>query len=103
MLGANADMPAACPQLSTKHKTGGGAAAELTAWPEFHNGAAAGLSLAGPPAGAGASATTSGAGAARAWVTLPRQDGPSYEHAGLLLALGLRGQLGQLTWADLYT
>lgn len=91
-------------------RAGGGAAAELTAWPEFHNGAASGLSLAAapPPApGAGEGGAAAGAGGAggllgRAWVTLARQEGPGYAQAGLLLALGLRRQLEQLTWTDLY-
>jgi anaphase-promoting complex subunit 1 len=93
---------------------GGGAAAELTAWPEFHNGVATGLRLAPPPMVDGGAAAGGGGGGDgnrpspaslfdRAWVTLAKQEGPSYAHAGLLMALGLRGRLEQLTWTDLYT
>jgi anaphase-promoting complex subunit 1 len=80
----------------TQRPAGGGAAAELTAWPEFHNGVATGLCLA-PSNGA------DGGLLGRAWVSLVKGDGPSYAHAGLLMALGLRGQLDQLSWTDLYT
>ncbi len=103
---------------------GGGAAADVTAWPEFHNGVAAGLQLApscararapgpgtaassggGPgDAGAGGGARVgsggAGGGSMAALGTLP--DAPSYTHAGLLLALGLTGHLAQLPWTDMY-
>ena len=81
--------------------------AELTAWPEFHNGVAAGLRLApgeggtpGPPrtplcwavlrrahslAGAGGHQLT------RTWIVYNKPPEPSYTHAGLLMALGLSG------------
>uniref|UniRef100_A0A1D2AC28 Uncharacterized protein n=1 Tax=Auxenochlorella protothecoides TaxID=3075 RepID=A0A1D2AC28_AUXPR len=73
---------------------GGGAAAAETAWPEFHAGAAAGLSLvpAAGPAGA----------LGRTWVAYHNPPAPSYSHAGLLLGLGVAGHLGCLAATDLY-
>jgi hypothetical protein len=81
---------------------GAGAAAELTAWPEFHNGVASALSLATVSPAASGGGGAAGGVFGRAWVDVARQDGPSYAQAGLLMALGLRGQLEQLTWTDLY-
>lgn len=69
----------------------GGAMADFTAWPEFHNGAAAGLRLQ-PEAGR----------LGRSWIMYNRPQQPQYSHAGLLLALGLRGHLSCLTAADMY-
>ncbi|GIM09537.1 hypothetical protein Vretimale_13366 [Volvox reticuliferus] len=72
---------------------GGGAAADFTAWPEFHNGAAEGLRLS---AGGGESLS-------RTWLHVTtKPDVPSYTHAGLLMALGLTGHLDRLSWTDLY-
>ncbi|GLI61806.1 hypothetical protein VaNZ11_004311, partial [Volvox africanus] len=72
---------------------GGGAAADFTAWPEFHNGAAEGLRLS---AGGGESLS-------RTWLQVTtKPDVPSYTHAGLLMALGLTGHLDRLSWTDLY-
>ena len=59
----------------------GGAMAELTAWPEFHNGVAAGLRLA------------PGARLTRTWIAYNSPSEPSFAHAGMLLALGLTGEL----------
>lgn len=74
---------------------GGGAANELTAWAEFHNGAAAGLALTAPQ-DAGAAAAGD-----RAWLAAARPAAPTYAHAGLLLGAGLRGRLACLSAADL--
>ena len=68
------------------------ASADFTAWPEFHNGAAAGLALA---------ARTKGE-LTRAWIVFNRPREPSYTHAGVLMALGLTGHLRALTNTDLY-
>lgn len=68
----------------------GGAMADFTAWPEFHNGAAAGLRL------------QAEGGVGRAWIMYNRPPQPQYGHAGLLLALGLGGHLACLTAADMY-
>ncbi|KAL6755304.1 hypothetical protein V8C86DRAFT_3027443 [Haematococcus lacustris] len=101
---------------------GGGAAADITAWAEFHNGAAAGLRMVaesshatGPvecdPDGydrcdAGTRKGDGGAVSAspltRNWIVFHRPDSPSYTHAGLLMALGLTGHLSKLAWTDLY-
>ena len=77
-----------------------GAAAELTAWPEFHNGCAAGLRLA-PSAGGGEGGGACGP-LSRSWLMHQRPEAPSYAHAGLLMALGLTGHLRRLSWTDLY-
>ena len=60
---------------------GGGATSDLTAWPEFHNGCAAGLQLSKDASEA----------LTRTWIVYNKPDGPSYCHAGLLMALGLTG------------
>lgn len=70
----NLDLSAALPA------PGGGAGSELVAWPEFHNGVAAGLRLA------------PGGNLTRTWIVYNRSPEPSYEHAGLLLGLGLTGK-----------
>ena len=59
---------------------GGGAKADVTAWPEFHNGVAAGLRLA------------PGGNLTRSWIVYNRPGEPSYEHAGMLFGLGLTGK-----------
>jgi anaphase-promoting complex subunit 1 len=69
-----------------------GAPPDFTLWPDFHNGAAAGLRL----AERGQAALT------RTWVLYNRPAAPSAAHAGTLLALGLAGHLGALAPADLY-
>ncbi|EFN54660.1 hypothetical protein CHLNCDRAFT_9822, partial [Chlorella variabilis] len=65
--------------------------AEQTAWPEFHNGVAAGLRLA-----PGTHQLT------RTWVVYNKPLEPSYSHAGMLMALGLTGHLSCLAATDLY-
>lgn len=70
-----------------------GAGAEWVTWPEFHNGAAAGLRL------------RPGAPLSRTWVLSNRPSPaapPSPVHAGLLLALGLGGFLTHLAPADVF-
>lgn len=57
-----------------------GAAADVTAWPEFHNGVAAGIRLA-PGDG----------GLTRTWVVYNKPKTPNYTHAGMLMGLGLAG------------
>jgi len=62
-------------------------------WPQFHNGAAAGLRLS-----AGKSVTP----LTRTWIAYNRPESPNFTHAGFLLALGLHGHLAALTMADIY-
>jgi len=69
---------------------GGGALADCTAWPEFHNGVAAALKLA------------PGGKLSRSWIVYNKPEMPSYEHAGVLFGLGLTGQLSCLSMTDLY-
>ena len=57
-----------------------GAAADVTAWPEFHNGVAAGIRLA-----------PGGGGLTRTWVVYNKPKTPNYTHAGMLMGLGLAG------------
>ncbi|XP_016575540.1 anaphase-promoting complex subunit 1 isoform X1 [Capsicum annuum] len=64
---------------------------ELKSWPEFHNAVAAGLRLA-PPQGK----------MSRTWILYNKPEEPTVVHAGLLLALGLRGHLRVLTITDIY-
>ncbi|GMH41655.1 hypothetical protein BSKO_09565 [Bryopsis sp. KO-2023] len=64
----------------------GGAQADLTAWPEFHNGAASGLVL-----------RQRGSDLCRSWLNSNTNQPPSFERAGVILALGLTGHLDQLT------
>ncbi|KAL2629518.1 hypothetical protein R1flu_014204 [Riccia fluitans] len=65
--------------------------ADLTSWPEYHNGVAAGLRLA-PGQGK----------ISRTWIVYNKPDEPSYSHAGFLMALGLHKHLGVLGMADVY-
>ncbi|GJP44122.1 hypothetical protein CLOM_g3524 [Closterium sp. NIES-68] len=64
---------------------------ELTTWPEFHNGVAAGLASVQPGT------------ITRAWVVYNRPSEASCAHGGMLLALGLRGHLRVLAPTDLFT
>ncbi|KAJ3676348.1 hypothetical protein LUZ60_003760 [Juncus effusus] len=64
---------------------------ELTSWPNFHNGVAAGLRLA-PFQGK----------MARTWILYNKPEEPSYAHAGLLLALGFHGHLQVLCKTDVF-
>ena len=68
-----------------------GAAADVTAWPEFHNGVAAGIRLA-----------PGGGGLTRTWVVYNKPKTPNYTHAGMLMGLGLAGMqrscLGFVAW-----
>ncbi|PHT40822.1 Anaphase-promoting complex subunit 1 [Capsicum baccatum] len=64
---------------------------ELKSWPEFHNAVAAGLRLA-PPQGK----------MSRTWILYNKPEEPTVVHAGLLLSLGLHGQLRVLTITDIY-
>lgn len=110
--------------------TGGGAAADITAWCEFHNGVASGLKIApyvslrrrqrlshhhqhqhqeGAAEGAtdgaadeAAAAGTFDSSLADAWLPHSKPAVPNYAHAGVLLALGLNGHLDRLSWTDLY-
>ena len=52
----------------------------MTAWPEFHNGVAAGIRLA-----------PGGGGLTRTWVVYNKPKTPNYTHAGMLMGLGLAG------------
>jgi anaphase-promoting complex subunit 1 len=88
---------------------------DMTVWPEFHNGVAAGLRL--PLEGED---PVSGFKITRTWIvynkpapaahssnedgndTLPAPNQKSHAHGGLLLALGLRGHLTALEMSDLY-
>jgi hypothetical protein len=111
---------------------GGGAAADVTAWCEFHNGVAAGIKVLPRrrrrlvskqqllqqqgheqhhqqqyPAGRGGG--TYGFMAiepedplADAWLPHSKPAVPNYAHAGVLLGLGLTGHLDRLSWAELY-
>ena len=65
---------------------------DFASWPEFHNGAAAGLTL---------DPETSG-DLNRAWIVFNRPKVPTFEHAGVLMSLGLNGHLSGLTATDLY-
>ena len=69
---------------------GGAAGAAFARWPEFHNGVASGLAL------------SESCELTRAWIVFNRPKEPSATHAGVLLALGLRGHLTALTNTDLY-
>ena len=63
---------------------------DLQKWPSFHNGVAAGLRL--PPQQSHAT---------RTWIVYNKPENLTDEHAGVLLALGLTGQLSSLASADL--
>ncbi|BBN07484.1 anaphase-promoting complex subunit 1 [Marchantia polymorpha subsp. ruderalis] len=65
--------------------------ADLTSWPDFHNGVAAGLRLA-PGQGK----------ITRTWIVYNKPDEPSYSHAGFLMSLGLHKHLGVLAATDVY-
>lgn len=64
---------------------------ELTCWPEFHNGCAAGLRL-----------KRAAGKLNRAWILYNRPAKPSWSHAGLILGLGLSGALAELSVPDVY-
>ena len=83
-------LPAAHNAVVALSLSAAGAAASWTVWPEFHNGVAAGLRLA--PLGQ--------AQLTRTWVLYARPGEASAAHAGMLLALGLCGQLGALASPD---
>ena len=108
--------------------TGGGAICALTAWPEFHNGVAAGLriapafnqrpwSLTFTDTGAGlkgqlgeqlqhqpssASSSRGGGGLRVSCLGYTRAASPSYYNAGMLMALGLTGDIEQLSFPEVY-
>lgn len=63
---------------------------DLQKWPDFHNGLAAGLRI--PPQQSHAT---------RTWIVYNKPDTLTDEHAGVLMALGLTGQLSSLASADL--
>lgn len=63
---------------------------DLQKWPNFHNGVAAGLRI--PPQQSHAT---------RTWIVYNKPDSLTDEHAGVLMALGLTGQLSSLASADL--
>lgn len=65
--------------------------ADVTSWPDFHNGVAAGLRLA--PGQTKIS---------RTWIVYNKPDEPNFSHAGLLMALGLLKHLGVLAATDVY-
>jgi anaphase-promoting complex subunit 1 len=69
----------------------GGAECDLTAWPEFHAGVAGGLRV-----------TPSASQLTRAWLPLRKPPTATYSHAGILFALGLRGELSTITPGNLY-
>ena len=70
-----------------------GSIPDLTRWGEFHNGCAAGLGL-----------RAESGGLSRTWIGFNRSAKTSKEaHAGLLLALGLQGQLAILAPTDIYS
>ncbi|CAA2984556.1 anaphase-promoting complex subunit 1 [Olea europaea subsp. europaea] len=64
---------------------------DLKCWPEFHNAVAAGLRFA-PLQGK----------MSRTWILYNKPEEPNVSHAGLLLALGLHGQLHVLNITDVY-
>ena len=93
---------------------------DMAVWPEFHNGAAAGLRL--PLAGEGRD-DSSLRQITRTWIVYnkpsaapqPQQNnsnagsnasdgrnGPNHAHGGFLMALGLRGHLAALAMTDIY-
>ena len=80
---------------------------DMTVWPDFHNGVAAGLRL--PPAGANSASFK----ITRSWIVYNRAASAASEtsesgnhlthaHGGLLMALGLRGHLSALSMTDIY-
>lgn len=66
--------------------------ADLTNWPSFHNGVAAGLQL----------VSSDVARVTRNWIVYNRPESPTFEHAGVLMALGLQGHLSQLAVTDIF-
>jgi hypothetical protein len=80
---------------------------EMTMWPEFHNGVAAGLRL--PAAG---SKSTDAFKITRSWIIYNKSASAAnktsessqsnHSHGGLLMALGLRGHLSALSMTDVY-
>ena len=70
---------------------------ELSAWPHFHNGVAAGLCFA--PWSAADESTNP---VTRSWIVYNKPPEPSHSHAGLLMALGLTGQLSVLSPTDAF-
>jgi Anaphase-promoting complex subunit 1 len=78
---------------------------DMTVWPNFHNGVAAGLRL--PRVGENSSSFK----ITRSWIiynkatqgeTLESGDPLTHAHGGLLMALGLRGHLSALSMTDIY-
>lgn len=80
---------------------------ELTGWPEFHNGVAAGLKYQ-PPWFASSGPEVSqvrvphASPGTRAWIMYNKPAEASSSHAGVVLALGLQGHLAALATTDLY-
>ena len=70
---------------------GGGANCELTAWPEFHAGASGGLRI-----------TPTASRLVRTWLLLRKPPEATFSHAGVLFALGLRGELRPIAPGNLY-
>ena len=80
---------------------------ELTSWPHFHNGVAAGLRIARAKSGAAESESVNERSSSlrpltRTWILYSKPPVPNYAHAGFILALGLQGHLAALTMADTY-
>ena len=69
----------------------GGAECDLTAWPEFHAGAAGGLRV-----------MPASSRLIRTWLLLRKPPKATYAHAGILFALGLRGELRPIAAGNLY-
>ena len=69
----------------------GGAENELTAWPEFHAGVAVGLRV-----------IPSSSNLIRYWLLFQKPSKPTYSRAGMLLALGLSGELKTLSSPNQY-
>ncbi len=67
----------------------------MMVWPEFHNGVAAGLKLS-------KNVFPKSNEHLRTWVFYQKPLTPKMEHAGLLLALGLQGQLDCFSPTDIY-
>eukprot|EP00941_MAST-03F_sp_MAST-3F-sp1_P006129 g6129.t1 len=71
--------------------------ADFTHWPEFHNGAAAGLRL--EASGVGLKGWGIGM---NSWILYNKPPQPTFAHAGFLLALGLQGYLNVLRISDIF-
>jgi anaphase-promoting complex subunit 1 len=69
----------------------GGAENEMTAWPEFHAGVAAALRV-----------IPSSSNLIRYWLLFKKPPKPTYSRAGMLLALGLSGELKTLSSPNQY-